>query len=106
MEQGYWRNYYRGVLKTFVNDCQLYQAEKYSHSHRIESTVLERETPSGTARFSGASNNIILSTPWTDFDRDRFQQGARTGNGRRILPGLGFQVYRVTSFTLIWDYNL
>ncbi len=94
---GFYRTYHRNVSENFVKDASFIKLRNISLAYRLPQTLLER-TPFRAVSVSGSVNNIILWTPWINFDPESFSAGA--GGNATAFTGLGYPGVMTTSFSL------
>ncbi len=94
---GFYRTYHRNVSENFVKDASFIKLRNVSIGYELPGTIIER-TPFQSVSISATVNNIILWTPWTNYDPESFSGGAASnGTG---FSGLGYPGVMSTLFSL------
>lgn len=94
---GFYRNYHRNVSENFVKDASFVKMRNATLSYKLPSSLLSR-TPFTGVNVSASVNNVILWTPWINFDPESFSSGA--GGNATGFTGLGYPGVTTTSFSL------
>lgn len=94
---GFYRNYHRNVSENFVKDASFIKLRNASIGYQLPRPLLER-TPFQAVSVSATVNNVILWTPWINYDPESFSAGA-SGNAT-AFSGLGYPSVMSTQFTL------
>jgi outer membrane receptor protein involved in Fe transport len=94
---GFYRTYHRNVSENFVKDASYVKLRNASIGYRLPSSVLSR-TPFKSVGITATVNNIILWTPWINYDPESFSSGA--GSNATAFSGLGYPGVTSTQFTL------
>ncbi len=94
---GFYRSYHRNVSENFVKDASFVKLRNVSLSYAIPASVVSR-TPFRGISLSASVNNIILWTPWINFDPESFSAGA--GGNATAFTGLGYPGVMSTNFSL------
>lgn len=94
---GFYRNYHRTVSENFVKDAAFVKLRNASLSYTLPKPILQK-TPFQSVSISATVNNIILWTPWINFDPESFSGGA--GGNATGFSGLGYPAVTSTIFSL------
>lgn len=94
---GFYRNYHRNVSENFVKDASFVKLRNASLSYSLPASLTSK-TPFQGVSISASVNNIILWTPWINFDPESFSAGA--GGNATAFSGLGYPGVMTTSFSL------
>jgi TonB-linked SusC/RagA family outer membrane protein len=94
---GFYRTYHRGISENFVKDASFIKLRNASIGYELPKSLLER-TPFQSVGISATVNNIILWTPWINYDPESFSAGA--GRNATGFSGLGYPGVMSTLFTL------
>jgi outer membrane receptor protein involved in Fe transport len=94
---GFYRTYHRNVSENFVRDASFVKLRNASIGYQLPKAILER-TPFQAVNISATVNNIILWTPWINYDPESFSAGA--GRNATGFSGLGYPGVMSTLFTL------
>jgi outer membrane receptor protein involved in Fe transport len=94
---GFYRTYHRNVSENFVKDASFVKLRNASLGYSLPKSMLEK-TPFQAVSLSATVNNIVLWTPWINFDPESFSGGA-SGNATGF-SGLGYPAVTSTLFTL------
>jgi TonB-linked SusC/RagA family outer membrane protein len=94
---GFWRTYHRNVSENFVKDASFVKLRNASIGYQLPKSLLTR-TPFQSVGLSATVNNIILWTPWINYDPESFSSGA--GSNATAFSGLGYPGVMSTQFTL------
>ncbi|HTF18378.1 MAG TPA: SusC/RagA family TonB-linked outer membrane protein [Chryseolinea sp.] len=73
--QGFYRVYFRTTSENFVRNASFVKLRNVSLSYSLPKTWLQK-TPFKAIGVSATVNNIILWTPWINFDPESFSGGA------------------------------
>jgi TonB-linked SusC/RagA family outer membrane protein len=95
--QGFYRVYFRTTSENFVKDASFVKLRNVSLAYAFPKTWLEK-TPFQSASVSATVNNIILWTPWINFDPESFSSGA--GGNATGFSGLTYPSTMSTLFSL------
>lgn len=95
--QGFYRVYFRTTSENFVKDASFVKLRNISLGYSLPKTWLER-TPFQSASISATVNNIMLWTPWINFDPESFSSGA--GGNATGFSGLTYPSTMSTLFSL------
>ncbi|HEX6227534.1 MAG TPA: SusC/RagA family TonB-linked outer membrane protein [Chryseolinea sp.] len=95
--QGFYRVYFRTTSENFVKDASFVKLRNVSLSYSLPKTLLQK-TPFQSASVSATVNNIILWTPWINFDPESFSAGA--GGNATGFSGLTYPSTMSTLFSL------
>ena len=95
--QGFYRVYFRTTSENFVKDASFVKLRNISLSYSLPKTLLQK-TPFQAVSLSATVNNIILWTPWINFDPESFSGGA-SGNATGFT-GLTYPSTMSTLFSL------
>ncbi len=101
--QGFYRVYFRNTSENFVKDASFVKLRNVSLSYSLPKTLLQK-TPFQAVSFSATVNNIILWTPWINFDPESFSSspgpnGNASGNTTGF-SGLGYPSTMSTLFSV------
>jgi TonB-linked SusC/RagA family outer membrane protein len=94
---GFYRSYHRNVSENFVKDASFIKLRNVSLSYGLPKTVIQR-TPFKAVSVSATVNNIILWTPWINFDPESYVAGP--GGNSTGFSGLGYPGVVSTLFSL------
>ena len=94
---GFYRNYHRNVSENFVKDASFIKLRNASIGYQLPKSLLSK-TPFQSVGLSATVNNIILWTPWINYDPESFSSGA--GSNATAFSGLGYPGVMSTHFTL------
>lgn len=94
---GFYRSYHRNVSENFVKDASFIKLRNASIGYQLPRHILER-TPFQSVGLSATVNNVILWTPWINYDPESFSSGA--GSNATAFSGLGYPGVMSTQFTL------
>jgi TonB-linked SusC/RagA family outer membrane protein len=95
--QGFYRVYFRTTSENFVKDASFVKLRNVSLSYSLPKTLLQK-TPFQSASVSATVNNIILWTPWINFDPESFSSGA--GGNATGFSGLTYPSTMSTLFSV------
>lgn len=95
--QGFYRVYFRTTSENFVKDASFVKLRNVSLSYALPKTWLQ-ETPFQSVSVSATVNNIILWTPWINFDPESFSAGA--GPNATGFSGLTYPSTMSTLFSI------
>jgi TonB-linked SusC/RagA family outer membrane protein len=95
--QGFYRVYFRTTSENFVKDASFVKLRNISLSYSLPKTWLQK-TPFQSASVSATVNNIILWTPWINFDPESFSSGA--GGNATGFSGLTYPSTMSTLFSV------
>lgn len=95
--QGFYRVYFRTTSENFVRDASFVKLRNVSLSYSLPKTWLTK-TPFKSVGLSATVNNIILWTPWMNFDPESFSGGA--GGNATGFTGLTYPSTMSTLFSL------
>jgi TonB-linked SusC/RagA family outer membrane protein len=101
--QGFYREYFRRTSENFVKDASFIKLRNISLSYSLPKTLLQK-TPFQAVSVSATVNNIILWTPWINFDPESFSNspgpnGNASGNTTGF-SGLGYPSTMSTLFSV------
>lgn len=94
---GFYRNYHRNISENFVQDASFVKLRNLSLGYQLPKSWLSR-TPLTAVSLSATVNNVILWTPWINFDPESFSSGA--GGNASGFSGLGYPGVTSTLFSL------
>ena len=94
---GFYRNYHRNASENFVKDASFIKLRNASIGYQLPKSILER-TPFKAVGLNATVNNVILWTPWINYDPESFSSGA--GSNATAFSGLGYPGVMSTQFTL------
>jgi len=95
--QGFYRVYFRTTSENFVRNASFVKLRNVGLSYALPKTWLAK-TPLKAVNVSATVNNIILWTPWINFDPESFSGGA--GGNATGFTGLTYPSTMSTLFTL------
>ena len=95
--QGFYRVYFRTTSENFVKDASFVKLRNVSLSYSLPKIWLQ-ETPFQSVSISATVNNIILWTPWINFDPESFSAGA--GPNATGFSGLTYPSTMSTLFSV------
>lgn len=95
--QGFYRVYFRTTSENFVRDASFVKLRNVTLSYALPRTWLAK-TPFKAVGLSATVNNIILWTPWINFDPESFSGGA--GGNATGFTGLTYPSTMSTLFSL------
>ncbi len=95
--QGFYRVYFRTTSENFVKNASFIKLRNVSLSYALPETLLQK-TPFQSVSISATVNNIILWTPWINFDPESFSSGA--GGNATGFSGLTYPSTMSTLFSL------
>jgi TonB-linked SusC/RagA family outer membrane protein len=95
--QGFYRVYFRTTSENFVKDASFVKLRNVSLSYALPKSLIAK-TPFTSVALSATVNNIILWTPWINFDPEAFSGGA--GGNATGFSGLTYPSTMSTLFTL------
>jgi TonB-linked SusC/RagA family outer membrane protein len=94
---GFYRNYHRRMSENFVKDASFVKLRNVSLSYNLPKNWLAPLSIK-SAYVSAAVNNIILWTPWINYDPESYSSGA--GSNATGFTGLGYPGTRSMLFTI------
>lgn len=94
---GFYRNVHRRISENFVKDASFVKIRNISLSYNLPAKWL-KPLSIQTASVSTTLNNIILWTPWNNYDPESFSSGA--GSNATGFTGLGYPGTRSLMFSL------
>src|SRR5690606_39098027 len=94
---GFYRTYHRNVSENFVKDASFIKLRNASIGYQLPASLLSR-TPFKSVGITATVNNIILWTPWINYDPESFSSGA--SSNATAFSGLGYPGVTSTQFTL------
>lgn len=94
---GYYRNYHRAMSEYFVSDASFVKLRNVTLNYNLPKSWL---TPLSlkAVSVSGSLNNIILWTPWRNFDPESYSTGS--GSNATGLSGMGYPGTRSALFSI------
>ena len=95
--QGFYRVYFRTTSENFVRDASFIKLRNVSLSYSLPKKWIQK-TPFQSVGVSATVNNVILWTPWINFDPESFSGGA--GGNATGFSGLTYPSTMSTLFTL------
>lgn len=95
--QGFYRVYFRTTSENFVKNASFIKLRNVSLSYGLPKSWLQK-TPFQSVSVSATVNNIILWTPWINFDPESFSAGA--GGNATGFSGLTYPSTMSTLFSL------
>lgn len=94
---GFYRTYHRNISENFVKDASFIKLRNASIGYHLPKSLLG-STPFQSVSISATVNNIVLWTPWINYDPESFSSGA--GRNSTGFSGLGYPGVMSTLFTL------
>jgi hypothetical protein len=94
---GFYRSYHRNISENFVKDASFIKLRNASLSYALPKTLLQK-TPFQSVSLSATVNNVMLWSPWINFDPESFSAGA--GGNATGFSGLGYPAVMSTLFSL------
>lgn len=94
---GYYRNIHRVMSENFVYDASFIKLRNATLSYTLPTQWISSLHLKGVS-VSGSINNVILWTPWRNFDPESYSTGA--GSNATALTGMGYPGAKSMFFSL------